>query len=395
MKRHLPVWIVALTSALLALPADAGDDEAARQAIDELWQAQLLAPLPRQSSVGEAMVVAFLGQHRQRLLENVANLSLEQLDQPLSELLPALRWGNAATAGNQDVNYGSDLLTVLVGLSAQRERSVPEWLTEALARRIQQLAMMRATAKRLNSPLVWSYELPDWSGSGTNAFTELNIGAMAWAGPAVRDHAQYVDMADRTRTRIRIDHTPYPLKELAAWTHQHGQALKLSLDNSLPLDSETPMPVVARVDVPVWLITPQGLVTARLTGLHTGNACVGGGWLELEVAGGARPAIWAILFLPEKALASRAVVKRQIPAPNPEAYLLAAHSQLAVSWPDKRLPTLNITAKQFQWRNYPQRENDTPPVLGTAWGTTIETTLPGQNEATRISAAGTPACLPR
>ena len=131
------------------------------------------------------------------------------------------------------------------------------------------------------------------------------------------------------------------------------------------------------------------------SGLHTGNACLGGGWLELEVAGGARPAIWAILFLPEETLASRAVVKRQKLAPNPDAYLLAAHSQLTVSWPDKRLPTLNITAKQFHWRDYPQRENDTPPVLGTAWGTTIETTLPGQNEATRISAAGTPACLPR
>lgn len=393
MKRHLPAWMVALTSALLALPADAGDDEAARQKIDELWQAQLLAPLPRHLSEGQAMAVAFPGQHRQQLLENVAAISLDQLDRPLSELLPALSWGYATTAGNQAANYDSDLLTVRFGLPAQSEQSAPEWLAEALSRRVQQLALPRAAAKRPASPLGWQYELQEWNGNQPTAYTELNIGAMVWAGPAVRYHAQYVDTADRTR--IRIDRSPYSLKELAAWAHQRGLSLKLSLDTSLPLDSGTPMPILARVDAPVWIITPQGLVRARLTGMHTGNACLGGGWLELEVAGGARPAIWAILFFPEEALATRAVVKRQKPAPNPDAYLLAVHSQLMVSWPDKRLPTLSIIAKQFHWRNYPQRENDTPPVLGTAWGTTVETTVPGQNEATRISAAGTPACLPR
>jgi len=243
-----------------------------------------------------------------------------------------------------------------------------------------------------SAPLRWQYS--PWYEPEKSAYTELEFAAMAWAGPAVRDHAQYVE--NDGHTRIRVSRTQEnSLKVLVAWAYQRGLPLKLSLDASKPLDSVKPLPILAKTNIPVWLVTPQGLVAARLTSLHTGDPCLGGGWLELEAGAGLRPAIWAILFLPEEVRASAAIIERLKPEPDSDPYLLAMHSKLTVSWPDMRLPMLTVSAKKFQWRKYPQREKETPPILGTAWGTIIETAVPEQGQLARISAAGTPECLPR
>jgi len=340
-----------LTGVLLVLPAKAGDDEVAQQ-LGKLWQSSLLAPLPRQSGEEQLKAIAFPDKHRQRLLDNVAAISLDQLDYPLSQLLPALRWGYGTMANPYDGDL--DLLGIrITNYAVASERSVPEWLTEALVRRVQQLGLQGGAAKRPVRPLRWQYS--PWYEPEKSAYTELEFAAMAWAGPAVRDHAQYVE--NDGHTRIRVSRTQEnSLKVLVAWAYQRGLPLKLSLDASKPLDSVKPLPILAKTNIPVWLVTPQGLVAARLTSLHTGDPCLGGGWLELEAGAGLRPAIWAILFLPEEVRASAAIIERLKPEPDSDPYLLAMHSKLTVSWPDMRLPMLTVSAKKFQWRKYPQRE---------------------------------------
>ena len=307
--------------------------------------------------------------------------------------MPELNWGYAANAPTAfDLaagNYFGPLDIRFVHFAAN-ELSLPGWLVEALARRVQKFSLTRGVAKSIPKPLGWQQDLPNRIDNQPTGHKEIN--AIAWAGPAVRDNAQYVETTDSTR--IRIDRTSYSLSELVNWANHRGLSLTLSLDSNQPLVTGAPLPILARLVAPVWLVTPKGLVSAQLTGMHTGNACLGGGWLELEVSGSTKPAIWAILFLPEEALARSAVVNRQKPPPdtNTDDYLVASHSQLTVSWPDKRLSTLTITAKQFHWRNYPQGEKDMPPILGTAWGTYIKTILPGEKDAVRISATGTPEC---
>jgi hypothetical protein len=389
-KRRLSVLAILLTAASPTLPAGAGDDEAAQQ-IGRHWQRDLLAPLRRQSGDGQPKAVAFPEAHRQRLIERVASLPLDRLDQPLFRLLPELNWGYVTMV----TAYGSepDLLAIRVtDYEAPSEQSVPEWLREPLARRVRQLGLPGGTALRPAHPLRW-LDSPYWNESEPSAYTELEFAAMVWAGPAVRDHAKYLDAGQHMR--IHIPANSYSLGELAAWAYRRGLPLKLSLDTRMPLDQEVPLPILARTDAPVWIVTPQGLVAARLTGLHTGDVCRGGGWLELKVASGVRPAIWAILFLPDDLLAKSAVVKRQQPAPEPNAYLLAAHSRLTVSWPGMSLPMLTVSARKFQWESRSQQEDGTSPEHEVAWGTIVESDVPGQSQSIRISAAGTPECLPR
>lgn len=380
-KRRLPALALVLVVASLALPAGAGDDAA--QQIGLQWRRDLLAPLPQQLDEGQPKALAFPEAQRQRLLGSVASLSLDRLDQPLSGLLPELKWGYVTMLPA----YGSepDLLAIRVtDYEIPKDQSVPEWLREALIHRIAQLGLPAGSARRPVLPLRW-LDSPDWREFEPSASTEIEVAAMAWAGPARREHARYFD--DDQQTRIHIPGV-YALWKLALWAQRRGLPLHVSLDARMPLAQEQPLPILARTDVPVWLLTPQGLVAARLTGLHTGDACLGGGWLELKVASGLRPAVWAILFLPDGTLASSAVVKRQKPAPEPDAYLLAAHSQLTVSWSGTQLPTLTVSVRKFQWE-------PATPQPDVVWGTIVETAAPGSAESVRVSAAGTPECLPR
>jgi len=88
-------------------------------------------------------------------------------------------------------------------------------------------------------------------------------------------------------------------------------------------------------------------------------------------------------------------------------YLEAQRSEIEVSWPDERLPTLRIAARRFGWS---QTEIETGPdgstketgrrTLGSAWGTQVftrrtdEPGYPYQGNELLISAAGSPLCSP-
>jgi hypothetical protein len=273
------------------------------------------------------------------------------------------------------LSYGAQRLVLGEGLElvgAQLDAAIPEWLRDAMRQRIGELALTArsvepglAAGQWTASVRISEFDPPDWSGP------------TVWSAPAVRDRAaSYRSEGGSTTIRVAAGAAPLLWRMAAA----RGVAARLVLDDTgreLRWNGRLPLRVELRL--PVWLVTPQGLVAATLTGARGGSACDGGGWTSLQVAGNSQPAVWAILFLPDAATARAARVQR-VAAPPKGPSGADQIGALEVSWAEQRLPALRIVAKRFGdvWGSYAEHVN--PPA--------------GKDGAPRLSAAGTPECAP-
>lgn len=253
------------------------------------------------------------------------------------------------------------------------EGLMPSWLVEAIRQRV---STQRLPARAVEPELSWRSNAGEFFYGAPPIDWES---APVWSGPAVRDHAaSYVYDAGTTRIRIAAGDAP------GLWriAQARGVAARLVLDDTgRAMSWYESLPLRLELKLPVWLVTAQELIPATLTGLRIGDACHGGGWTELRIDGQRRPAIWAVLFLPDEATARAARVKRlPSPAPDPNASADAgAVSRLELSWPDDRLPALHLVAKRF----------------GDIWGSYAELAQRPADENHRLSAAGSPECALR
>lgn len=385
--------------------ADA-DIEAKQQAYNaaraKQWRELMLAPAPRGPN-GElqAAPATELPQLKPLALTELRNADISALlgaDAPLDSWMPSLTYHFAYPDHADDAAYpgaGFDWLAVQAqqgplqssqpGARAQR---LPDWVTPALRARIAAFkpsAARPASVPRGNTKLWWAGEIearPDGQGSPASPPAD----ALVWSGPAVKDGvARYTTSTglSGSRTTIRLASWPAQASSLISWAASHGAPLTITLDESaLPLSLAQAVPVRVDTAIAVWLVTPQELLPATLKTLRTGDACQGGGWIEVEITGNRQPAIWGTLFLPDPALGTTATARRLPAEKQSEGSSATQVSRVEVSWPDRRLSPLLISAKQFA------------STTGSIWGTQADVLVVdnGQPTARRLSGSGKPAC---
>jgi hypothetical protein len=320
---------------------------------------RLLQPL--RSADTEAADLAWAAEVRAAVLEAVQRWDGPQLLQTgaLSDLL-------SLAAQTWKLDDGVNLqASVSTGL-------VPRWLQDAVR---QQVSRQSLPARRLDKPS----PAGEWMGAAR--WTEpgrlrWDLAAV-WSGPAVRDGvAVYRNDGADTRIRLAIGDS----HELWQLAQARGVAVRMALDDAgQPLPWGGPLPIHLELQVPVWLVTPQALLPAMLTAMRSGDSCQGG-YVEVRVAGDQQPPVWAVLFLPDEAAGRAARIRRLAPPPQPEGQSASGKtSRLELSWPDRRLPTLHLVAKQF----------------GDLWGTYVELADHPPAGPGRLSAAGSPECVLR
>jgi hypothetical protein len=272
----------------------------------------------------------------------------------------------------------------------------PDWLTLVMETRIQKLNIppIKPSAPDLpvgRQQLAW--EILSWEdASAGNIEKEMPfVQAMAWAAPAVKDGVAAYQQEDGN-TVARIDASPYSAEKLWRWARQQN----LSIRAKSAGHARDEWAILLETKVPIWLVTPQGLLAATARKMQTGHACEEGSGLEIVIPGDNQPAIWAILFVPDAKKAASAKVRRIEGRLPKDSYQTGAIGQLEITWPDNYLPQLRVTALRFDWIDNWDDKNR--KISGSAWGTYVET--PGLLEDSkpgmiRISAAGTPACAPR
>lgn len=359
-------WVLAL--AFCAVRAEEEPEIRMLRAQVEVAQMRLLQEQLMRSARGPAAASdaesAWLTALRAAMLSHVGSWdapALLSMQSPGSALWPAaLQWG---------LGDGLNL-----SLDSPIEGPIPAWLADAIRRRV---ATQQLPARTVEYPPVAGR----WR-AGRRYDGDLGIDwadAAVWSGPAVRDHAaSYVQEAGTTRIRVAIGDGG----ELWQMALARGVAARLVLDDAgraLPWNERLPLRL--ELKLPVWLVTPQELIPATLTGLHQGDTCRGGGWTELRIDGQRRPPVWALLFLPDEATARAAIVKR-LPTPAPDENnptSAQAVGRLEVSWPDARLPALTLVAKRF----------------GDMWGSYAELSQQPADDRRRLSAAGSPECAVR
>lgn len=391
--------VAATLSSLALLPTSRAADadlEAKREAFNmaraKQWRELMLAPAPRGPN-GElqSAAAAELPQLKPLALAELRHADIPALlgaDASLDSWMPSLTYHFAYPDHADDAAYpgsGFDWLAVQAqqgplqssqpGARAQR---LPDWVTSALRARIaafKPAAVRPVSVPRGNIRLWWQGEADGQPGD-----------ALIWSGPAVKDGvARYTTITSTTgsRTTIRLASWPAQASSLISWAASHGAPLTATLDEAaLPLSLAQAVPVRLDTAVAVWLVTPQELLPATLKALHTGDACQGGGWIEVEIPGNRQPAIWGTLFLPDPALGTTATARR-LPAEKPtEGSSATQVSRVEVSWPDRRLSPLLISAKQFG------------STTGAVWGTQADVLVVenGQPNARRLSGSGKPAC---
>lgn len=231
--------------------------------------------------------------------------------------------------------------------------------------------------------------------------------AFVIAGPAVKDGvAQYRRDGGDTVARLALDDGQASLWLTAAKTLGWGTQLRLR---------EAPVPeLYADVHVSsvfstpagaprVWLVSPAGVVEARLQRLHwggIGSACES--WIELRWPGTAEPAVWALLALADPSWAAGATVQRLPAKPGGSD---VQRGELRVALPAApRLPPLRLRASRYEFHSRdleaePDAQGEAPMrKRGEAWGTRVWTeaavSQPHEewNPPPTLSAAGSPRC---
>ena len=355
--------------------------EALRDALDAAqarqWREHILAPASRGTN-GElqASPAPELPQLRAQALAELRAADVPALlgaNATLDNWMPSLTLHFTYSAAQDDNGYTPwpEVTRVQGPVPEPRAPRLPDWVAPALRERLAAFRLTQWTQAAPRPPWVWDGEADNTVGQ-----------ALVWSGPAVKDGVaryQVSKVAGQERTTVRLAAWPDQTASLLRWAERHNLPLKLTLDTGTqPLSLAQAAPVRVDLSTPVWLITPQELLPATLKTLRTGDTCHGGGWVEVELPGNRQPAIWGTLFLPDAATAAAAQVKR-LPAEKP-AEGSAAHtvSRVEVSWPDRRLNALLLSAKQF----------------GTVWGTQTDVLVfdHGQPVARRLGGSGKPAC---
>jgi hypothetical protein len=246
---------------------------------------------------------------------------------------------------------------------------LPRSLVEQIEARVEACSLPEGfSAWRASWGSEWPWEIRAWHDPG-----------MVLAGPSVKDGVtRYWRQGQATHVRIPLNAQRQGAGILYFWARKEEIAMRLSL---APLREEgsirvmDPIVVRATTNIPVFIVSPQGLAPARIVQFVAGGgSCAGGDWLELSLENDAEPAIWAVIALHDRGLAEKARVTR-LP---PETREVARHDYeirrgiLKLEFEDGTLPPLMLVARELGFREE-HCENDVCNVtlLGSAWGTQV------------------------
>lgn len=423
-RRVVASWgVVGIVGALLAgvaAPVLAESEDDARQAVRQFWKERLLALPASSDPAAMEAAVRLPDQHRQLVLHEIeawgqrattAATDKHDARQTIwwqinySQIAPSIRLG-ALQAGSPAPYYTGDKEWPFLsekgwgdGAGSAIFSELPGWVVEAVDREVRQLSLAAARRQETRTPGRpepgrWTA----WDGMG-NAF--------AWAGPAVKDGTtSYRPKHDGMAVRIAMP------SELAAEIYrlalQQGYPLQLQLKrDEFPLYPHTPVIITGSTDIPVWLVSAERLIPARLTAFSTGGtACDGSQWMEFSYKGTDSPPVWAALVFTDPSLAS-GMSARRLPGRLPSSYQEVQRSEIELRWPNDRLPPVRVVAKRFEWvARQHERQPDgnykeiSSEVVGSAWGTQVLISTPEEirhnysNPELLLSSAGTPACPP-
>lgn len=420
-RRALTVVGIASIAAtvITAAPALADREDETRGALRQFWKERLLAPPENSDPAASEPVVRMPDQHQQLVLreigswgEHAKTAATEAQDKRqtvwwqihYSQIAPSIQLGALQAKGpasHYSSGYEWPFLTETIGgdgPDAVIFSELPGWMVDAVDQQVRKLSLA-ARRQEIGTPTrLGSGEWTTWNGLGN---------AYAWAGPAVKDGtASYRSKGDSMAVRISMP------SELAAEIYrlalQQGYPLKLQLKRGeFPLYPHTPVIIIGSTDIPVWLVSAERLIPARLTAFSSGGqACDGSQWMELSYKGTDAPPVWAVLTFTNPSLAT-GMTARRLPNPQPSSYQEVQRGEIELRWPNDRLSPLRVVAKRFGWV---VRQHELLPdgsykevgkqVVGSAWGTQVLIETPEElkrnysNPDLLLSSAGTPACPP-
>lgn len=392
------------------------DDKVACQSLRQCWKDSLLAtPTSTDQSVPERMVrmpdlhrheveseiVAWARHVKTAVTDNPDQRQSIWWDIKFSQIAPSFLLGTLQAKGPTSQYSGNEEWPFLTEISggngpdAAIFTELPGWMVEAIDHEVRKLSL---AARRQEIGQLGSGRWTTWDSVGN---------AIAWAGPAVKDGtASYRPKGDGMTVRISMPSER--AAEIYRLAQQQGYPLQLQLKrDAFPLYPHTPVIIIGSTDIPVWLVSAERLISARLTAFSTGGqACDGSQWMEFFYKGTEAPPIWAALTFTDPSLAN-GMTARRLPGSQPSEYQEVQRSEIELRWPNDRLPPLRVVAKRFEWV---ERQHERLPdgnykeiskqVVGSAWGTQVLINTPEEmrrnysSPELLLSSAGTPACPP-
>lgn len=387
-------------TALAMTPLSAPFAEDAASSGEGYWNEQLLAEPRPEEMVGPGKPVPLPEKQKQQVIEEIRNWAKDrkqagELNPPFNEIASIFLQGSLASH-EKDASYyvRRDWIFIQPLEPGERVyRELPVWYQREIEEAVRRLSLPARRVVRDGPVQAWS----------------VKDGAWAWAGPSVKEgSASY--RQDNAGMFVRLAMEEKQGTEIYRWAQAFGHRIDLRLvAGDQPRYPHSSLILEGKTDIPVWIVSPEGLLPARLSAFRSGGtACEGSQWMELQYAGEAMPAVWAVLIFADQNLAKSAVVRR---VKNNEelGYRETRRSELTLTWPQGKLPALRILARRFDWMEADQTGLPDPKrSLGHAWGSQVLTSMSpaemreqgyapaadGRLVERMLSAAGTPACPP-
>lgn len=367
---------------------------------ESYWNTQLLAAPRPEEIAGSAKPLPLPERQKQQVIEQIRGWADEakragELNAPFNQITPIFLEGSLASH-EEDVSYEATRDWLFIKPLAPNQpiyRELPVWYQSEIAAAVRGLSLPARRVARGDAAVAWS----------------ATEGAWVWAGPTVKEGVASYRQGNGEMF-VRLSMAENQGTEIYRWAQAFGHRLDLQLAVSDQARyAHSPLILEAKTDIPVWIVSPEGLLPARLKGFRSGGeACDGSQWMELHYVGEAKPAVWAVLALADQNLAKSALVRR---VKNTEelGYRETRRSELSLTWPQGKLPALRILARRFDWMEADKSGLPDPKrSLGYAWGSQVLTSMSpaemreqgyapaadGRPVERMLSSAGTPACSP-
>ena len=239
-----------------------------------------------------------------------------------------------------------------------------------------------------NAMLGW--DVGAWQLDGENAIKspeleDLSSYPKVWAGPVVSDMTRYHKKNDKMIARVYFNGGEYSssfqpiMQGIWALAKRQNLSIAVSIDTSTNVH-ELSYPLQFKGRIPLYIVTPDGLVPAMLVSARLNNSgeCNTGNWFELELENEKPIAMWAFLALPKPELAKSILIKRETYVPNTfkydQEYMVGTRKVLALSWKGNLLPSLKIIATRFDYNleKYDDKGKlNSKSTLGSTWGSEV------------------------
>jgi hypothetical protein len=201
--------------------------------------------------------------------------------------------------------------------------------------------------------------------------------ALALAGPSVKDEVtRYWQQDGKTHIRFSLNGSA---NDLRSWAKRRGIALRLTRQKSDgPVYYHDLLIFRGKTAIPVFVVSPEGLTSARIVDFAAGGDCLGD-WVEVVLENDTTPPVWAVIALRNPGLAKKAKVTRQRQLETQKEgthYHEIKRGVLRLEFENDALPPLLFVARQLgfwesAWEEDDWMETGKKILRGSVWGTEI------------------------